>query len=298
MNKNIIVAIIALVLVGAGFYFYTNSKNMSNQHGQGHGEVTNGQPAAQSHRGYDIEVTSNTKNIQPQKPTTITYKIKNDKNEVLKKYEIAHEKIMHFIVVRKDLQQFQHLHPEYNESAGEFSVDVTFPTDGPYRVFPDFTPGVENPQKLPVTVFEDINVGEMNKYQAQAVAPDTQSKKNFEGYDITFSVPASLKKQQELTYTLTIQQGGRTVTNLQPYLGALGHSVILKEGTLDFIHTHALEGDSAKHGGGHTESSTSTNTGPEIKFATTFPESGNYKIFTQFQHQGKVTTTDYVIKVN
>ncbi|GDX61992.1 hypothetical protein LBMAG33_3020 [Candidatus Levyibacteriota bacterium] len=294
MNKNIVVAVIALVLVGVGIYFYTNSKNMSNEHG----EDTTGQPAAQSHRGYDIEVTSNTQNIQPQKSTTITYKIKNDKDEILKDFEIAHEKIMHFILVRKDLQQFQHLHPDYNESTGEFKVDVTFPTDGPYRIFPDFTPGEENPQKLPVTVFEDINVGNISKYQAQAVTADTQSKKTFEGYDITFTVPASLKKQQELTYELTIQQGGKPVANLQSYLGALGHSVILKEGTLDFIHTHALEGDNAEHGGGHMESSTTASTGPDIKFATTFPESGKYKIFTQFQHQGKVLTTDYIIDVN
>ncbi|MCX6782785.1 MAG: hypothetical protein NTZ20_02160 [Candidatus Levybacteria bacterium] len=79
MNKNIVVAVIALVLVGVGIYFYTNSKNMSNEHG----EDTTGQPVAQSHRGYDIEVTSNTQNIQPQKSTTITYKIKNDKDEML-----------------------------------------------------------------------------------------------------------------------------------------------------------------------------------------------------------------------
>ena len=57
--------------------------------------------------------------------------------------------------------------------------------------------------------------------------------------------------------------------------------MILKEGTLDFIHTHALE-----------------NTGKDaVEFVTAFPTAGRYKIFTQFQHEGKVMTTDYVIEV-
>lgn len=41
-----------------------------------------------------------------------------------------------------------------------------------------------------------------------------------------------------------------------------------------------------------------TGSGPDIKFATTFPEPGVYKIFTQFQHEGEVQTVDYIVKVN
>jgi hypothetical protein len=36
----------------------------------------------------------------------------------------------------------------------------------------------------------------------------------------------------------------------------------------------------------------------KIDFSTRFPETGIYKIFTQFQHNGKVITTDYVVRVN
>ena len=285
MNRNIIVALIVIVALIGGAYFYLNSqsRNKTPEHGGGHPTQTSNQPVVQSHRSYQIEVTSDTSNIRPNQPTAFTYKIKNDKGEILKNYEIAHEKIMHFIiVVRKDLQQFQHIHPDFNQSTGEFSVAVTFPTDGPYRVFPDFTPGVENPQKLPVTVFHDIAVGDVSKYKAQAVTTDAQSKKTFDGYQVTHNLPGNLNKQQEVNYSLNIERNSQPVTDLQTYLGALGHSVILKEETLDFIHTHAGE----------------SGTGPKIEFSTTFPESGMYKIFTQFQHQNKIITTDYVIKVN
>ena len=38
--------------------------------------------------------------------------------------------------------------------------------------------------------------------------------------------------------------------------------------------------------------------GPQIKFATTFPSQGIYKVFTQFQYEGKVITSDYSVEVN
>jgi len=287
MNNKILIIIVVLLL-GVGTFFFLASK-----------------PVTQSHRSYQIEVTSQLSSIEPKKSATFRYKIKNDKGEILKNYEIAHEKIMHFIVVRKDLQNFQHLHPDFNQATGEFTVDIAFPDGGSYRVFPDFTPAQDNPQKLPVTVYHDIDVGDISTYKAQSATPDTQQKKSFGEYQVTYSLPINLTKQQEITYTLTIERNGQPVTDLQQYLGAMGHSVILKEETLDFIHTHALgaknNGTTQDHGAQpqqHGSIQTTTNKGPKIEFAATFPESGVYKIFTQFQHEGKIQTVDYTVKIN
>lgn len=285
MNRSMIVALIAVVVLAGGFYLYSSSQKGKNdvQQTGGHGAPTGDhQPVTQGTRSYEPEITSDTTNVRPNQPIKFSYKIKNDKGEILKNYEIAHEKIMHFIIIRKDLQEFQHLHPEFNQATGEFTVNITFPTDGLYRVFPDFTPTEDNPQKSPVTVFHDMEVGDMSKYQAQAVVPDTTAKKTIGEYQIIYNLPAEVMMQKETIYSLSIEKSSQSVTDLQKYLGALGHSVILKEGTLDFIHTHAGE----------------TGTGPKIEFSTTFPESGVYKIFTQFQHEGKVQTTDYTVKVN
>ena len=298
MNRFIIVTIIAVALLGGAVYAYNFSKSrVPSTVGEGHNmEETNTQPVAQSHRSYELEVTSDTTDIKPNQPVAISYKIKNDKGEILKNYAVTHEKIMHFILVRKDLQQFQHLHPEFNQSTGEFSVQATFPTDGTYRIFPDFTPGDENPMKLPVTLNQDINVGDPSKFTPQQVAMDSSPSKTVNGYAITYKLnPSQPMSQNEFTYTLSISRSGQPVTDLEPYLGALGHSVILKEGTLDFIHTHA--GEAASGSMNHGAMTTNNNSGPDISFSTTFPEGGKYKLFTQFQHQGKIITTDYTIQV-
>ncbi len=301
MKKYLPLVALAVALVAGGAY-YAIATNKNNQQtnpdtvdheAMGHGNT----PAAQSHRGYGLELTSQTQNIKPGQATKVSYKITNDKGEVVKDFTVAHEKIMHFIVVRKDLQQFQHLHPDFNSQTGEFSVHVTFPTDGPYRIFPDFTPTPENPQKLTVTLNEDINVGDQNKYKAVAVTPDTKTSKAAGAYTVDYYFPDTLKSQTNLEYGLTASLPNELV-ELEPYLGAMGHSVIIKEGSLDFIHAHAgemmnMEGMSPgdPHAGHQGEPDT-------INFSTTFPEAGIYKIFTQFQHAAKVITTDYAVKIN
>ena len=304
MKKYLPYIALGIVLIVGGIYYMASAKKGSapeNSNAVDHAAMGHGtSPADQSHRGYDVQVTSDTSNVKPNQPTKITYKIVNDKKEVVKDFTIAHEKLMHFILVRKDLQNFQHLHPDFNQQTGEFSVSVTFPSDGPYRLFPDFTPTSDNPQKLPVTVTYDINVGDQSKYKPVAPVTDTDTNKTSGGLSVDYFFGMSPKSEAQLDYGLTISDPKTDEqVQLESYLGAMGHGVIIKEGTLDFIHTHAegmdmegMENMSASEHAGHVGEPDT------IDFSTTFPEPGTYKIFTQFQHRGQVFTTDYVIKAN
>jgi hypothetical protein len=69
---------------------------------------------------------------------------------------------------------------------------------------------------------------------------------------------------------------------LQPYLGAVGHVVILSEDTEQYLHVHPVE-ELAK--------------GPEARFVTSFPKAGRYKVWAQFQRNDKVMTVSYVVEV-
>lgn len=130
--KRLLILLVVVLLLGGGLYMISNAQlgNGSQEH-NGHTGEANNKPIAQSHRSYEIDVTQKprTNQITLNEPTRIKYRIKNDKGEIFKDFAIAHEKIMHFIVVRKDLMQFEHLHPDFNEETGEFSVDVVFTVD-------------------------------------------------------------------------------------------------------------------------------------------------------------------------
>lgn len=268
---------ITLLILGGAYLLF----------GRGPESVNNSKPI-QSHRSYEVESVSSLASIQPNQPTNIIYKIKDDQGNILKDFDVVHEKVMHFIVVRKDLQYFQHIHPSFNATSGEFEIPVSFATDGEYRAFADFTPSSSqvgpNGEKLSVTIYQDVRVGNLSKYKPAPIGV-AERFKAYGDYQITL-IPSSglLTSKNNQNFDFEIKKEGKFVTNLETYLGALGHTVVLREGDLQFIHAHA------------TQKSTDPQTG-KVNFAITFPEYGNYKLFSQFQHEGEIITSDFVVSV-
>lgn len=251
-------------------------------------ESVNNNPPIQNYRSYKVEAVSSLNNIQPGQPTNIIYKIKDDQGNILKDFDVVHEKIMHFIIVRKDLQYFKHIHPSFNATSEEFEIPVTFAADGDYRVFADFTPTMSqvgpDGTKLPVTVFQDIKVGNLANYKLLLIG-GAERVKTYGDYEITL-IPNSdlLVSKNSQNFYFEIKKSGTLVTNLEAYLGVLGHTVVLREGDLQFVHAHAIQ------------KITDPQTG-KVRFAIAFPETGNYKLFSQFQHEGKIITSDFVVNI-
>jgi hypothetical protein len=259
-------------------------------------------PAAMghSHRGYYLVLTWGMKTLRPKQPTPVSFTITDDHGAVLKHFAISHEKQMHLIVVREDLQHFQHLHPTFDGTTGTFHTDITFPTDGPYRLFADFVARETNEHGRQVTVPGEVSVGDATRYRPQPVIAESSAQKTVGVYTIEYQWGKGprLTSQQDVTYTLKVLKNGQPVTDLEPYLGALGHSVILKAETLDFIHTHAIETAAPGAHTSHGTAAPTNTTGPDVHFMAVFPSPGMYKVFTQLQHDGTVITTDYAVSVN
>ncbi len=245
-------------------------------------------PPIQSHRSFEMEIVSNVVGIMPSKTTEIRYLIKDDQGNIIKDFEVAHEKIMHFIVVRKDLQYFQHVHPNFDSNSGEFKIPLVFSTDGPFRLFSDFTPTTSqigaDGERLPVTISQDVNVGSLANYKPLPLN-NLGDFGIFDGYGVQMTAdPEIIYAQSNQNISFEITEDNKTITDLEPYLGALGHTVVLREGDLQFIHAHP------------TQKLTDPQTG-SVNFAISFPEAGNYKMFSQFQHKGKIITSSFVVKV-
>jgi hypothetical protein len=299
MNKKIRIGIITTIVI-----FIVGGLLLRSQMGNTQPSVTNNQNKVycstegiltstmpiQSHRSYCMEVTSKENVYSSLTPTEYSFNIIDDRGNVIKDFAITHTKPMHVIVVRKDLAYFQHVHPLFNQQTGVFTFsDLTFPTDGTYRIFADFA--VNGGQidlamgtPLATTSFVDVAVGQAENYEPKSLG-GPERMKIFDGYTIVLSTDASqIKSGKATTMTFKLAENGKAITDLEPYLGALGHSVVLREGNLDFIHAHPIEDVSKPQTG-------------KVDFMVDFPESGRYKIFTQFQRNEKVITTDFVINV-
>lgn len=293
MNNKIILGIIGVVIVAgiAVVAFKGGSTppvaNNGSIYCSPDGTLSDTMPI-QSHRSYCVKSDSDGKTYAVKTPNEYSFSIVDDQGNTLKDFAITHTKPMHVIVVRKDLAYFQHVHPEFNQSTGVFTLnDLTFPDDGEYRIFADFAPqgGMKDSigMALPVTISEDVPVGIGTSYLHKSLGTEEKSK-TFDGYQVTLSSDQALVSGKEVMLTFNLKQNGKPVTDLEEYLGALGHAVILREGNLDFIHAHPMEDAKRPQTG-------------EVGFMVDFPEGGKYKVFTQFQRAGKVFTTDFVVSV-
>jgi hypothetical protein len=240
----------------------------------------------QSHHSYCVRAFSAVESLQPRVPTNFSFEIIDDRGATLQQFATVHEKIMHVIVVRHDLAQFQHVHPTYEAENGRFTVGgLALPTAGPYRLFADFTPegAMAGPdgQPLGATVPVDLKVGDEAAYRPEALPPPSDTAAVGE-YEVTLARPDTLRAGEAQQLTFTIRQGGVVASGLEPYLGANGHAVVLREGDLAFIHSHAMEDQRALQAG-------------QLPFLVQFAEPGRYRMFVQFQHRGAVQTAAFTL---
>ena len=192
-------------------------------------------------------------------------------------YATAHDKDLHLIVVRADGSQFRHVHPTLDESTGTWSLPWEWTEAGTYRVFADFTPaGADAPS---LTLTRTIQVaGEFTP-----VAPQPTQTAQVGGF--TVSLDGDLTAGSAKDLTLTVSQDGKPVTALEPYLGAFGHLVALRDGDLAYLHVHA-QGEEPEAG---------ETSGPAIEFAAEAPTAGRYFLYLDFQVDGQVHTAEFVV---
>ncbi|HJU47964.1 MAG TPA: cupredoxin domain-containing protein [Gaiellaceae bacterium] len=230
--------------------------------------------------------------------TALVFTIKDAKNNRVRDLQIVHERPMHLLVVSSDLAEFNHLHPE-PQPDGAYKVTHTFPHGGGYKLYADFTPPGENQ----VVDRFDLAVGGPERPPTPLVA-DASPTKTVESLTVTLTSDKPLRVGEDLLLNFAVAdaQSGRPVTDLQPYLGAMAHFVIINEGATEFIHAHPMggaEGGAGAHAGMEKASGDGKDGSvrPTVSAHTRFPSAGLYKIWAQFQRAGRVVTVPFVVAV-
>lgn len=225
-----------------------------------------------SRDGYALRLTSPTAPAGQDVPVAFTVVGPNGKPVTA--YDVEHEKQLHLIAVRRDFTGFQHVHPT-------IAADGTWTTaldlePGTWRLFADFkATGAEA-----LTLGADLGVP-----GAAALADPVNETRTVHVDGYTVSVTGDLVAGRDAKLTLAVSKDGKPVTDLEPYLGAYGHLVALREGDLAYLHVHP----DGEPGDGRTPS------GPDVVFHATIPSAGAYRLYLDFQHGGVVRTAPFAV---
>jgi len=201
---------------------------------------------------------------------------------VVKDFDIAHTKVFHLLMVSKDLSWFAHEHPE-QQPDGTFTHKQVFPSGGQYFTFADVAPRGAGSQIL----MGSVKVAGPVPAAIPLIPGGTTNaidgiKANLKGAS---NIP--IGKSLPVTFQLTDTSTGDAITDLQPYLGAYGHLMIIHADGQTVVHSHPAEDEA-----GITQSKRGI-----VTFNARFPKAGIYKAWGQFQRGGKVVTIPFVISV-
>jgi hypothetical protein len=192
----------------------------------------------------------------------------------------VHEKLLHLFIIDRSLQFFRHVHPELLPD-GSFDLRESIPP-GEFVVIADFLPhgGVSQMvQRAIVTPGYDGAVFP----EPPDLSRDMAVERTINGVRIRLE-SAALKAGREglLRFTLSDAATGAPVTDLEPFLGAPGHMLIVNADITEADHVHPEEPASR---------------GPSITFQPLLPAGGLYKLWVQFQRAGVVATVPFVVVV-
>ena len=204
-------------------------------------------------------------------PAELRFVIVGPDHRPVTDFDVAHEKELHFVVVSRDLATFAHVHPA-RDAAGTWRVTAPALPAGSYRVYADFVPA-GGPG---TTLAADLAVP--GDYRT-APRPSPSHVASVDGYDVRLD--GELVAGEESAVTVTVTRDGAPVTDLDPYLGALGHLVAIRDGDLAYLHVHPLD---ELDGAG----------GPRIRFAVDVPTGGTYGLYVDFAHGGAVHSAGFI----
>ncbi|MGE6720958.1 hypothetical protein ACQKGD_27045 [Peribacillus frigoritolerans] len=196
----------------------------------------------------------------------ITIDVK-DKEQNSPKLEISHEKIMHLIIVSADLEDYYHLHPE-EKGNGVYTLKFDLPENS-YKAFVDIKPKNLAYQVSPI----ELQVGKgHSEHEGNLLKVDTNLTKTINEKTVELNTT-----ELGINKAVTLSFDTKGITP-EPYLGALGHVVILDDKGDKFVHVHPTSEE-------------------KTVFETKFDKPGIYKVWGEFKFDGKVNSYPFVIEV-
>jgi hypothetical protein len=196
-------------------------------------------------------------------------------------FTTVHERLLHLFIIDRKLEYFSHVHPQRVDD-GAFEWAGPLPA-GEFMIIADFLPQGGRAQMLQRAIVTPGYRGNVFPSVAD-LKPDSSVDKTIDGVRVKLDVTGGKAgKEAVLRFELADANSGTPVSDLEPFLGAPGHMLIVNADLTEADHVHPEE---------------PATRGPVITFQPLMPAAGTYKLWFQFQRHGTVTTVPFVIAVS
>ena len=217
----------------------------------------------------DILMNFSQQPLQAKKETLIALSPVNvDQQNQLLPLEELHTRYYHLLIVSEDLSFFLHEHPREDQDAYTFSF--AFPFGGKFILYNDIKPVGAESIVIPKTVYvagEERAAKVFNTEKLEATQNDLHARLIYNG-----SGPIMIE----------LHKAGQKVSasEVEDYLGAKAHVVMIEVNSKTFLHVHAMvhEDDLALH--------------------ASFSSRGVYRIWVQLVVEGVLYTLDFTLPIH
>lgn len=210
--------------------------------------------------------------FEPDIPAELAFVVTGTGGRPVREFDIRDERRLDLVVVRRDGAGFQHLDPVIGPD-GVWRAPLTVPDAGVYRAYADFVP-----TGGPALVL-GIELSAPGHYTPE-VFPTSRTT-HVAGYDVRLE--ADLVAGRPSQVFVTIDRDRVPVTDLEPYRGAQGHLVVLRQSDLAYLRVapDVPAPDAPAH-----------RTGAGLAFMVDVPAGGGHRLFLEFRHDGAVHTAE------
>jgi hypothetical protein len=219
-----------------------------------------------------LRIVAADRRLTTRRRARFAFRIVDHSGQPVRRFGADQTKRMHLIVVRRDLTGYQHLHPTMAPD-GTWSSPLRLERPGPHRAFADF---VVAGKRLVL----GIDITATGDYRPIALKPPS-AEAGADGYRVALAGAGRVRSGVQADIRFTVRRAEQPVRDLQPYLGALGHLVVIRASDLAYLHVHPHDSNAGS--------------GPTVRFIAELPRAGLYGAFLQFQTAGTVRTASVTL---
>lgn len=204
-------------------------------------------------------------------------------NAPVSRFVTVHERPFHLFIVSRDLESFAHVHPDESGDGALVLSHALAP--GEYMLIADFLPEGGTSQMVQKAIIV-AGPGPPAGVAAARTGEPAEPAEPAEDDGLRMALKSrdlAPGKRATLTFTITDGKTNAPVTDLEPFLGAPAHLLIVKRDLGDAIHGHPE--------GGPTH-------GPTLAFRPLMPVEGSYRLWIQVQRGSRVVTKSFDIRVD